>query len=728
MSLSNKLSSAFPVLPSLLSLAPALLAAQATPPHSPPPDSPPALVLDPVDVTASRVASPSLTVPDLDAARADLALTPGGVETVDADRYLTGRASTLADTFFLSPGVVAQPRFGSDEARLSIRGSGLQRTFHGRGIRVLQDGMPINVADGGFDMQSIEPTAAAYINVWRGGNALAHGASTLGGAIDYVSRDGRNSPGGFARLELGSWDYLRATVAGGASSEFADAYASFTQQRQDGFRDHAAQNNQRFFANAAFRLSDNAETRVYLTATRSDSELPGNLTKAELEADPRQADTTALGSVNYDNKRDYDLLRVASKTTVTFSDTSSADFVFAWTYKDLDHPITPFAGALDYIYNDLLLGATFTHDGELFSRENRLRAGVYFTRGETKAAVFENNLGTRGALRQRDEQTASNLEAFIENQTRLGAGLSGIIGLSATHSVRENHRLFTSAVANPPFFFPPAPGAQLTYDRDYDHIAPKLGLRWETEDRDIQVFANASGSFEPPSFSETVTANTARDAQEAVTFEVGTRGLRRFVRWDLAAYHAEIKNELLTIVDPVTLTSTTTNADRTTHTGVEVGAEIDLLGQDWNAPSAPDHRVVFRAAWTYGRFKFDRHSVGGVDYSGNTIAGLPPHLVRGELVWENAAGYYFGPTFEWVPRKSYIDHRNTFAADPYALLGLKVGRRVCEGLSWFVEARNLTDETYAATHNVIDNAAGADQRAFLPGDGRSLFAGIEYRW
>jgi iron complex outermembrane receptor protein len=685
--------------------------------------------LDPVNVTASRVTSPSLTVPDLDAARADLALTPGGTEVVDADRYLTGRASTLADTFFLSPGVVAQPRFGSDEARLSIRGSGLQRTFHGRGIRVLQDGVPINVADGGFDMQSLEPTAASHINVWRGGNALAYGASTLGGAIDYVSRNGRNSPGGFARLEIGSWEYLRATIAGGAASasSSADAYASFTQQQQDGFRDHAAQNNQRLFANAGFRHSDNIETRVYVSAVKTDSELPGNLTKAELEADPRQADTTAFGSVNYDNKRDYELLRVAGKTTVNFSDTSYADFVFAWTYKDLDHPITPFAGALDYLYNDLLLGATLTRDGELFARENRLRAGVFFTRGETNATVFENNLGTRGALRQRDEQTASNLEAFIENQTRLGAGLSGIVGLSATHSVRENRRAFTSAVPNPPFFFPPAPGAQLTYDRDYDHIAPKLGLRWETEDRDIQVFANASGSFEPPSFSETVTANTARDAQKATTFEIGTRGLSSFIRWDVAAYHAEIKDELLAIVDPVTLTSTTTNADRTTHTGIEVGTEIDLFGQDW-AGEKPDHRVVLRAAWTYGRFKFDRHSVGGVDYAGNTIAGLPPHLIRGELVWENASGYYAGPTFEWVPQKSYIDHRNTFAADPYALLGFKFGRRLETGLSWFVEARNLTDETYAATHGVVDNAAGVDQRQFLPGDGRSAFAGIEYRW
>jgi iron complex outermembrane receptor protein len=110
---------------------------------------------------------PTLTQPTLEQDRLELAKIPAGIETVDAERYLTGRASTFAETFFLSPGVVAQPRFGSDEARISIRGSGLQRTFHGRGIRLMQDGIPLNLADGGFDMQAVDPLAASHINIWR---------------------------------------------------------------------------------------------------------------------------------------------------------------------------------------------------------------------------------------------------------------------------------------------------------------------------------------------------------------------------------------------------------------------------------------------------------------------------------------------------------------------------------------------------------------------------------
>lgn len=673
------------------------------------------VILDPVEVTARKQ---SLTVPTIDAARADLSRTPGGVEVVDAERYLTGRASTVADTFFLSPGVFAQPRFGSDEARISIRGSGLQRTFHGRGIRVLQDGVPINSADGSFDMQSLEPTATAHIDVWRGGNALAYGSSTLGGAIDYVSRDGRNSPGGFARLEIGSWDYLRATIADGAASETADVYGSFTQQQQDGFRDHAEQNNRRLFTNAGWKPSENVETRLYVTAIKTDSELPGNLTKAQLEADPEQANA---GNVTGDQKRDFELIRIAGKTTFTASPDTRVDVVAAWTYKDLDHPIFQ---VIDYLSNDALLGLNVENGTDLFGLEHRLRAGVLFNEGKTNASQFANNLGVRGVLRQRDEQTASNLEAYLESQLSLGSGFTSSLGLSAAHSARKNTRLGTFDAAGAPVADP----AGSTYDRDFDHISPKLGLRWDNAAKNTQLYANVSGSFEPPSFSEGGTTGAvvvANKAQTATTFEIGTRGERGFLSWDASVYHARVKDELLAITLPGPV-SGTLNADKTIHQGVEVGFAADVLGQSWK--NEVDHRVVLRTAWTYGDFRFDGATPGVAGSNDNRIAGVPPHLIRGELVYETKSGWYAGPTFEWVPVKSYIDHANTFSADPYALLGFKLGRRVDKGISWFIEAKNLADETYAASHAVILNASGADSAQFLPGDGRSVFAGIEYRF
>ena len=663
--------------------------------------------------------SPSITQATLEQDRLELAKIPGGTETIDVERYLTGRASTFADTFGLSPGVVAQSRFGSDEARISIRGSGLQRTFHGRGVRVMQDGIPINLADGGFDMQAIDPLAASHINIWRGGNALSRGSTTLGGAIDYLSHTGYSAPGNSLRIETGSYDYLRTRLTGGYTEGSKDLYYSLSHASQSGFRDHAEQSAQRLFSNFGIQLRDDLETRFYIAAIHTDSELPGSLTKAELEANPRQADNSMFGAVNFDNRRDFGLFRIANKTTLSDGD-NTWDFYSAWTNKDLDHPITPFAGVIDQLSNDLATGVKFSNNSELAGRENEFRSGFSFTYGNTTDSRFMNNNGTRGALRQRDEQTAMNLEAFLQNRHHLTDDLSFTASLAAAYSTRENDREFSNPVAAPPFYTPPAPGALTSYNDSYANIAPSLGLMHELND--IQYFIGVSRSFEPPSFSEAVTANIARDAQTANTLELGSRGTRSFAKWDATFFYSMVKDELLTITDPVTLVSTTQNADDTIHYGIELGTELDLLGNAWN--DEIPNRIVFRGAYTYGSFKFDNDPT----YGDNKIAGLPPHLVRGELLWENEQGYYIGPTFEWVPVKSFIDHRNTFATDPYALLGFKFGRRVTDGLSWFVEAKNLTDEIYSATHGVVDNAGGVDQRQFLPGDGRSIFAGLEWRF
>ena len=120
-------------------------------------------------VTARR---DSLTTPITEVLRAEVQQTPGGVTVIDSDTYKRGRATTLKDALDYAPGVFVQPRFGAEEARISIRGSGIQRTFHGRGLKLMQDGVPVNLADGGFDFQAIDPLTAKSVEVYPGANAL----------------------------------------------------------------------------------------------------------------------------------------------------------------------------------------------------------------------------------------------------------------------------------------------------------------------------------------------------------------------------------------------------------------------------------------------------------------------------------------------------------------------------------------------------------------------------
>ncbi len=131
------------------------------------PDNPQASYTGEISVIEKE--EPALTSPSVAKAEKELKAVPGGTSLVDAETYERGRVATLKDALEFAPGVLVQPRFGSEEARLSIRGSGLQRTFHGRGLKLLQDGVPLNLADGAFDFQAVEPLAARYVEVFRGG-------------------------------------------------------------------------------------------------------------------------------------------------------------------------------------------------------------------------------------------------------------------------------------------------------------------------------------------------------------------------------------------------------------------------------------------------------------------------------------------------------------------------------------------------------------------------------
>src|SRR6187549_3833994 len=104
--------------------------------------------------------------PGVEEARVELSQAPGATGIAGSGQYLRGRATTIKDALDFAPGVYIQPRFGAEESRISIRGSGLQRTFHGRGLKLMQDDVPLNLADGAFDFQAIEPLSARYIELY----------------------------------------------------------------------------------------------------------------------------------------------------------------------------------------------------------------------------------------------------------------------------------------------------------------------------------------------------------------------------------------------------------------------------------------------------------------------------------------------------------------------------------------------------------------------------------
>ncbi|WP_020167799.1 MULTISPECIES: TonB-dependent receptor family protein [Methylotenera] len=657
--------------------------------------------LDEVDVSATKI-SP-ITQPNIEEAKQAINKTAGGVTIVDLDEVREGRVSNFRDTLGLATGVLAQSRFGAEETRLSIRGSGLQRTFHGRGIKLMQDGIPVNQADGGFDYQAIEPMATRYIEVYRGANALRYGASNLGGAINFISPSGYDAEKFSVRAEAGSFDYRRLGLsAGGVVGDF-DYFVSGSTFNQDGFRDYATQNTERINANFGYRINSDIETRFYVGYAKSDSNLPGNLTKAQLKDDPSAA---FLSTVTGQQKRDIDLIRVANKTNILIGDHSNLQLSAYFSHKDLFHPIFQ---VLDQDTNDYGFEARYSQEGELFGHKNEFILGVNPSFGVGYDDRWTNNLGVRGARQNKLENRSKNLEAYAENRFYILPDVSLVTGLQYTHSQRQLKDKFFSSAAQ-----------DESFDATYVQTNPKVGVLYDYRPN-VQFYANVSRSYEPPSFGELTGGLTPNivEAQDGTTFEVGTRGNSEKIDWDFSAYYAKLNNELLQTAvfaagnNPAAATQTT-NADKTIHAGIELGLTARL----------PWH-LEWRQSLLINQFKFDNDNTFG----NRDLPGLQKSLLRGELMYRNH-GFYVGPTVEFSPQRYAVDFAETLYADSYTLFGMKLGQKVNEHFSWFLDARNLNDKKYAASTSVILDATrpGTNQSLFLPGDGRSVYVGAEFKY
>src|SRR3546814_20101078 len=80
-----------------------------------------------------------------------------------------------------------------DDARVSIRGSGLSRAYGTRGLAMYFDGIPLNTSGGLLDFFEIDPSAYSYVEVFKGANALRYGSNALGGAINIVTPTGEDA-------------------------------------------------------------------------------------------------------------------------------------------------------------------------------------------------------------------------------------------------------------------------------------------------------------------------------------------------------------------------------------------------------------------------------------------------------------------------------------------------------------------------------------------------------
>lgn len=665
---------------------------------------------DPADLGATATVLPgtrtgSLTVPTTAEALADIRRTPGGVDVVPAESYSASTpAVTIKDALDYVPGVWVQPKWGED-ARLSIRGSGLSRNFHLRSIQLYMDGIPISGADGYGEFQEIDPSVYRYIEVFKGGNAMRFGANALGGAINFVMPTGYDADHVAARTDIGSFGFRKFSASSGGVSGPVDYFIAGTWQEQDGFRDHSWGESVRGSMNVGYRLSENAETRFYINANSVDQRIPGSVIREAALTDPK---TAAPNNVLHDWQRNIDTLRLANKTTVRLSQGTLLEFGAFNVDRQLDHPIFQW---LDHRFDDYGGFVRIMDEGRIGGYANRFIAGVNLHYGTADAKQFENNGGQKGALVVDADDKSGNVSAYIENHFYATPTVALVGGVQFLHATRKRN----------------ASLGAVSGETEFNLWSPKAGILWDV-DPSSQVYANVSRSAEVPSYGESVSGPMLPTipffeikAQRATTYEIGTRGSTPNLTWDFTAYRAEIDNELMCLYSAFG-NCNVSNADRTVHQGLEIGFGVAVLQSLFAESLSPD-KLWLNTAYTLNDFYFDNDA----DFGNNDLPGAPRHFLRTELLYKHPSGFYAGPNVEWVPQAYYVDSANTLKTEAYAIWGAKVGFDNGGPITAYIEGRNLADKAYIASASIIDRA-DPNSMLFEPGTGRAVYGGMQVKW
>ncbi|MCO5101002.1 MAG: TonB-dependent receptor [Burkholderiaceae bacterium] len=656
--------------------------------------------LEPVTVTATRSAQRAFDV-------------PASVDVVGADAMHSQRPGVnLSEALGSVPGIRMQNRQNfAQDLQLSSRGFGARASFGVRGVRLVQDGIPLTMPDGQGQTGLFDLDSAERIEVLRGPFAALYGNSS-GGLVTLFTEDPPRKPSFGVRAGAGSFGARKLGIEAGASTGAFGARADASRFRTDGWRDHSR--TRRDLANARFVWSDEAN-RFTLGATaleQPDTLDPLGLTRAQVERDPRQAGT---GAIAFDTRKNVDHRQIGADWQRRIGD-GSALRIRAYGGERRMRQFLAFSGAapgssggvvdLDRGFGGLNLQWTKS----VRTANGRVDAtiGVDYDRMNERRRGYVNDDGIAGALRRDESDTVRDFDQYalaewwITPQWKLAGG------------ARRSNIRFSVRDA-----FVDATNPDDSGSRSYAATSPVIGVLHALSDS-ANVYASIGRGFETPTFAElayrpdgSAGLNFDLQASRSRNHEVGLKWwAAAATQAKLALFRTDTRND---IVPDANVGGRTTfrNAARTTRRGVELGVDSRL-----------GHDLAISLAWTWMQATFrDYRALEGSVLSGNRLPGVPKASLFAEASWRHAAtGFVAGVEASWSD-KVPVDDANTEHADSYAIANLRAGFDLRAG-GWriepFVRIDNVFDRRYVGS--VIVNAARG--RFYEPAPQRNFFAGV----
>jgi iron complex outermembrane receptor protein len=669
-----------------------------------------------VKVNASRLALSPFDVP--------AALSVVEVKPADAGQPGVNLSEALVGV----PGILARDRqnYAQDE-QISIRGFGARSTFGVRSIRVYMDGIPATLPDGQGQVSQFNLDSADRVEVLRGPFSVLYG-NAAGGVIQLWSAEGTAVPQTTIGLYGGSNDTFKYAATTRGIVGPVDYNIAASEFLSGGYREHSRVRRESVNARFGIDLGDQRRLTVVLNRfDQPEAQDPLGLTRAQVDADPRQAAPVAsqydtrksteqnqLGAIyeqslgNDDQLRlmgyygDRSIVQYLSIPAVTQNNPLQSGGVVA--------PTTRYGGA----------DARWTHAGELGGGDTEFVLGASGDYQVQHRTGYENfigsTLGVQGALRRNEDDNVNNVAAYAQWYWHFAERWSLLLGLRHDEVRFSEHDFYITA-QNP----------DDSGNVQYSATTPVAGLQFRPGDN-VRLYVSYGSGFETPSYNELGYRSDGQAGLALNLLPARSRNLEAGLKWrlddalefDVAAFRSDTENELAVATNQ-NGRATYQNVGDTRRQGVEFSLTGDL-GDAWHLSAGVTHLQA--------RFRSGFLTCTGTPCSvpttpvetGSRLPGVPENYGALRLEHGQSLGWREGITVSGVGSVTVNDIDSQRAAG-YGLAALDVSYGFALGgstqLQLSARVDNLANRRYIGSVIVNDG----NGRYFEPGPDRSCMLG-----
>ncbi|NPV05076.1 MAG: TonB-dependent receptor [Syntrophaceae bacterium] len=629
--------------------------------------------------------------------RQEVRKVPANVTVITAEDIANSGATNLAEVLTGFEGVYVRSTSGNAaQAAVDMRGFG-ENGFGRTAVTI--DGRKINRPDmASVNWLEIPLGEIDRIEISRGAASVLYGDAAIAGTINIVTRRGEGPPKvdvGFIGGSFGSHNE-RATAKGSVDRFY---YAVNGENlHTDGYRDRSKFTSSSGRVNLGYAFSERFDVSLGTTLNRTDYQLPGYLTRAQLEQDRRQAQP---GVQNDDARNDSMSTNLLIKTAL--GEYGRFDLNLIWGTREVT---TKWDSFLSYsIVNIDTVGASpkYVLDRKLFGRDNKLTLGVDFYRDQFDKDAYAD--ARFAAKNNTAEIERKSLGGYIRNDFSVLPEL--ILTLGARMERVEIDGKFTDLLA-----------AATVFDSEKIHKgeAYEAALTYLFGERS-KAFVKYGRVFRIPFLDEqasyygfgTDAFYTDLEKETGNSYEAGVV-LYPMKDLKLAAtvYRIDMEDEIKYVLDPVTFIGRNVNLDKTRHDGLELSMAYELKKWFRLTANYTLQDVTFRAGANAGK----------------DVPLVPAHMANGALEIFLPWNLTLRPEIRYVGSQ-YLgqdDDNSSPKLDSYTLYNLY--------LTWKPTFAGYRLTAFAGVENIGDEkfSSYAFESPWLPG-GAAFYpvAGISYR-